>query len=305
MSLEGYTVRRPVIEDAEAVHALVSAYDSAVLGHADYTLDEVVDELNDPDFDRERDGWIVQEAGGEVVGWGWACRKGDGERVDVDVYALIAPVKDWLWDAALARARQIGKGPIGTGVFRADAAKRSELEARGFTHATTYLRMYVEHEGRPSPPELAEGTVLYAGPEDETLRREAHRVHQEAFTDHFGNVPKTFDQWTAEIEASTVQDWNLLTLVRVDGTGAAMMFENDSFVPEENCGYVSFLAVHPDFRGRGLGRLLLRHAFASDAAKGRKGTYLHVDSDNRTPAVALYESVGMHPVLEIDVYQLA
>jgi len=56
-------------------------------------------------------------------------------------------------------------------------------------------------------------------------------------------------------------------------------------------------------RGRGVAKHLLGHAFHLDASTGRAGTILHVDSNNPTPALGLYESVGMRPVLVIDVWR--
>jgi ribosomal protein S18 acetylase RimI-like enzyme len=78
---------------------------------------------------------------------------------------------------------------------------------------------------------------------------------------------------------------------------------NNQFAADEGCGYVDTLAVRPEFRGRGLGRLLLRTAIAADAARGREGTILHVDTNNTTPALGLYESEGMRPVLVIDIWR--
>jgi GNAT superfamily N-acetyltransferase len=48
-----------------------------------------------------------------------------------------------------------------------------------------------------------------------------------------------------------------------------------------------------DWRGRGLGRALLLHAFAEFFELRKKIVRLHVDADNPTGAVRLYESVGM------------
>ena len=56
-------------------------------------------------------------------------------------------------------------------------------------------------------------------------------------------------------------------------------------------------------RGKGLAKLLLRQAFARDANAGRVGTILHVDTNNPTPALGLYERVGMRTVLVIDVWR--
>ena len=53
-----HTVRPPTKDDAEAVFGLVSAYNTAVLGFADYTLDDMVDQLTDPGFEPATDGWL-------------------------------------------------------------------------------------------------------------------------------------------------------------------------------------------------------------------------------------------------------
>ena len=47
---------------------------------------------------------------------------------------------------------------------------------------------------------------------------------------------------------------------------------------------------------------MLRQYFSTQYAEGRTGVLLHVDVANVTNALALYESVGMHPVLEIDAW---
>jgi mycothiol synthase len=90
--------------------------------------------------------------------------------------------------------------------------------------------------------------------------------------------------------------------VTIAGEPAAMLLGADSFAEDENCGYVRTLGVRKAFRGRGLARYLLRVAFAYDAANGRTGTYLHVDSVG-TPALGLYLSEGMHLTLVMDVWR--
>jgi hypothetical protein len=58
---DAHTVRPPTKDDAEAVFELVCAYNTAVLGYADYTLDDMIDELTDPGFEAKTDGWMVFE----------------------------------------------------------------------------------------------------------------------------------------------------------------------------------------------------------------------------------------------------
>ncbi|GAA4226070.1 hypothetical protein GCM10023075_25490 [Streptosporangium album] len=60
----GYTTRRPLADDAHDIHGLISLCDTRVIGKADMTLDDVADELSDPSFDRETDGWVVHDTAG-------------------------------------------------------------------------------------------------------------------------------------------------------------------------------------------------------------------------------------------------
>ncbi|MBF8193264.1 GNAT family N-acetyltransferase [Nonomuraea sp. K274] len=305
-----YAMRRPRVEDADAIHELLAAYETPVLGAPDMTLDDVADGLVEPDFDRDKDGWLVYDAGGGLVGWAWACRVGDSDRVIIEV--IVRPgasgLADELWDIVIERARELGaeRGHDGVtvdvDVYRADLAKRTQAEGRGFEPGTSYHRMRIDHADPVQPPEPLPGLTLRTG-EDEETRREAHLVYQEGFAEHFGFVKTDYDHWYARRQGMSVNDWSQLTLALFDGRPAGVVIGGDDFVSDEDCGYVATLTVLPEFRGRGLGRFLLLHAFAADAARGRKGTILHVDANNTTPALGLYESAGMRQIMAIDVWR--
>lgn len=94
--------------------------------------------------------------------------------------------------------------------------------------------------------------------------------------------------------------WDLARVLSVDGAPAAVLIENLRFIEDEDCGHVATLGVLKEFRCRGFARLLLLDAFARDSAAGRAGTILHVDANNVTPALGLYEKAGMRQVLVID-----
>ncbi|MGW4966709.1 GNAT family N-acetyltransferase [Nonomuraea sp. NPDC004186] len=309
-----HTLGRPRVEDAAAIHELIAVYDTAVIGSPDMTLDDVADELAEPGFDRDRDGWLARDGDGRLDGWAWACRVGDSDTVDVEVIVRPGPdlgragLDDRLWPLVIGRAGELAAeaghdgATLHIGIYRADTAKRATAEARGFSPGTSFHRMRIDHDGPVQPPAPPAGLTLHTGESDDA-RREAHRVHQEGFAEHFGFVPVDYDVWYSRRQAQSTTDWAQLTLARLDGRPAGVLIANNQFVPDEGCGYVATLAVVPEFRGQGLGRFLLRHAFAADAARGRKGTILHVDSNNTTPALGLYESAGMRPVLVIDVWQ--
>lgn len=305
-----HTIRRPRAEDAAAIHELSAACDMAALGVSDTTLGDVEEVLAEPQLDLDRDGWLAHDADGRLLAWAWAVGLGASDLVEIEV--SVRPGVDGLaerfWPLVLDRARELaGERGHDTAtadvvVYRADEAKRALAEKYGFEPSTSFYRMRIDFDGPVEPPAEPPGLTLHTGQSD-AIRREAHRVQQEGFADHYGFVPSGYDLWFERRQQQSANDWSQLILARLDGRPAAVLHGNDQFVVDQHCGYVATLAVLPEFRGRGLGRFLLRRAFAADAARGRKGTILHVDSNNVTPALGLYESAGMRPVLIMDVWR--
>jgi ribosomal protein S18 acetylase RimI-like enzyme len=308
--LAGHVVRRARPADAAEIHALVAACDTQVLGKADATLGDIADELTDPGFDRDRDGWLVHDREGRLAGWGWARRNGTADIVDIDVVARpgSAEVAAWLWDTVIERAGRIAaelghsRTRADIALYRLDTGKQAMAAARGFVPATSFHRLRADHDGLLPRPVLLPGVTVHQGVTEE-IRVQAHQVWRQGFVGHFGFTPVTYEDWRAEHMSSVSHDWSQLLLARVHGEPAGMLLGTDHFVPDEDCGYVRSLAVLPAYRGQGLGRLLLLCAFAADAARGRLGTYLHVDAGNSTPALDLYLSAGMREVLVIEMWR--
>lgn len=306
----GYRISRPTLDDAERIFELVAACDTNILGRPDVTLDDIADELAEPGFDRDTDGWLVHDRRDRLVAWAWACRKGASDNVDVTVVSRAADtaVAGHLWPLVQRRAveiaRELGHDRVvmDTGAYRDDRRRREQLTDQGFEHAATFQRLRIDHHGERPWPLAPADVVVRNGTEGEEVRRLGHAVRNESFAEHFGFVATGFTDWTAQLEASSVHDWAQLRVVTIAGEPAAMLLGADSFAEDENCGYVRTLGVRKAFRGRGLARYLLRVAFAYDAANGRTGTYLHVDSVG-TPALGLYLSEGMHLTLVMDVWR--
>jgi mycothiol synthase len=304
----GHTARAPKLTDAEAIWQLVAAYNTAIVGFADCTVDDVRDELSEPGWDPDRDGWLAFDASGRLTGYGWASAHGDDGLVDVDLLATEPAVADWLLDRAVERAREMGRERgvpevrLDKGIYRDDHPMRARLEARGFAPSTTFQRMRIDHAdvvARPEPP--AGLTVREAT--DDAIRRAAHEVHMTSFADHYGFATKTYDEWVKIQEAKSTFDWPQLWLAELDGSPVGLCLRTDQFVEDEDCGYIGVLGVVPAARGHGVASYLLRRAFADDATAGRTGTILHVDANNTTPALGLYEGVGMRSVLIVDMWR--
>ncbi|MFC0624582.1 GNAT family N-acetyltransferase [Kribbella deserti] len=304
----GCTVRLPTTADAPAIYAAVAAYNTAILGYPNTSLNDIAEGLTDPAYDAERDGWLVFDADGRLVGYARVMQRTANPMITVEVDLPDGPVSGWLYRTATARARQLASEQgyaevtLEAIAHRDDAASRVQLEANGFTVHTSYHRMRVDHPspiGAPAPPP---GCELAHGPVDEVARRAAYDVMVAAFDGQTGSALRPYDQWVEAHDRRPTFDWPQLLLVALDGQVVAACDTDDSFVETDNCGYVGRLGVRPEYRGRGLAKFLLRQAFAASSAAGREGTMLHVDTNNPTPALGLYESVGMRPIQVADVY---
>jgi mycothiol synthase len=306
----GHTARRATLDDVDAIFEVTAAHNVPVCGDPNSTTEDVADELVEPGFDLNTDGWLVDDADGRAVAWGWAFRKEDSANLDIAVFARPGSeaAAAWLWEAVQSRAvdiaRELGHpiAVVDSAVFRADERVRSLCEAHGYAPATTFFRLRIDHEGDVPYPEPPEPLELRTA-EDPDVRRDAHAVREESFSDHFGFVPSSYESWVRTREASSAHDWRIVHVAYIDGEPAAALIRTNAFVPDENCGYVLTLATRPAHQGRGLGRYLLRYAFAADAADSRAGTLLHVDTDPKRPALGLYLGAGMRPVQTIDVWR--
>jgi mycothiol synthase len=306
---DGYSWRRATPADAEPIFGLISRYNTEVLGRADISLDDIRDDLTEPGFTLKTDSWLGYTPGGELAGFAWAIGKGTGEEVDVDVITRDEALTPWLYDQVLARAAELARAgghtscAVDKGIYRDDTRARAIAEERGFSPETVFHRMRVDHGPVVPNPVAPEGVTVHTGPGDESFRRAAHALLNESFKDHYGWFPKSFDDWQQTLEQERTFDWSQLAVAELDSRPVAVMVTSDRYVADENCGYVADIGVLAEARGRGIAKYLLRTVFAADSRAGRTGTILHVDTNNVTSALGLYESVGMRPVLVIDIWR--
>lgn len=306
---DGHTWRRATPADAELIFGLISRYNGEVLGYADYTLDELRDDLVEPGFDVATDSWLGFTPDGELAGFAWVIGKGTGQEAEIEVITRDAELARWLYAQVLARAAELARAAghpscaVNQGIYRDDTRARAAAAEQGLRPETVFHRMRVDHGPDTPNPAAPLGLTVHTGPGDEDFLRTAHAVLNESFKDHFGWFPRPFDEWRQQLDQESTFSWPQLAVAALDSRPAAIIMTSDRFVEDENCGYVSDLGVLPEARGRGIAKYLLRTAFAADARAGRTGTILHVDTNNVTPALGLYESVGMRPVLIIDMWR--
>jgi len=298
--------RRLSIDDAKEVAALVDACDHAVLGRADYTMTEIETDLRSPDL--EHYGWY--DEAGTLVAYGWLERVGESNKVTVDAY-VHPDVDQSMGVDLLGRLERRGlelvddaghdHAVFDMGIYREDVRSASWLRDRGYAVGTTYTRMRIDLDDSVDLSEVALGVSVRESDKSEADLRTAHELDETSFTEHYGHVPRTFEAYRTWLNESG-PDWARLWLAELDGKAVGVLVGTKQFEEDEDAGYVRTLGVVPAARGRGVAKSLLRTYFAVSKAGGRSAALLHVDVANKTNALALYESVGMRPVLEIDAW---
>lgn len=303
------TTTRPARpDDAEALLAMQHEHQRTVLGRPDTTLDDIRDQLADPDLDPASP--VVLDDDGRVLGCAMVFPDGGTDHADIDV--VVDPARgghllDGLLTAALdlARAAAAASGHAQVradqGCYRDDTQLARALQEHGFAPATSFHRMRRELD-EPVDVHVPDGVVVERV-EDETepaLRR-AHRLHMSTFAGHFGFEERSWEQWLAAHEART--GVGPLWFATVDGADAGFLHETSQFVEDEDAGYVLRVGVERSARGRGVAKALLLSSFAAMRERGRRAALLHVDTANATGATRLYESVGMYPVVVFDAWR--
>lgn len=309
---DGWSTRRPTLDDVPDILKMVHASDIASVGTPDFTAEEVREMLTAPYTDMAEDCWVAVDADGVIVGWAYPHNTTREDRDFIEVYAwpgrgepALRPLLDLILARAAVRGARFGHDPytVRAGAIPTEKPWIAALTDAGFTFHRLHARMTLSLGGAPTTaPEPPAGiTVRPVDHTDEAEMRRFHATVEEAFrdTDHRATDYETF---RAEVAGETSVAWDEWLVGEVDGEWAGVLRSSDVGA-EDNGGWVKALAVLRPYRRRGVGEALLRHAFAIYAAKGRSEAGLGVDMENPTAAARLYRAVGMHPMYEAGIYQ--
>ena len=118
--------------------------------------------------------------------------------------------------------------------------------------------------------------------------RDAFQVVEDAFNEWPNRTPSTYEDWAAGVVLRP--GFARGTCASSPDPGGAVVGVGYVFLSRD-CGYVQYLAVRRDQRGRGLARALLVDCFA--VAREHGATRSELSTDSRTGALGLYERVGM------------
>jgi mycothiol synthase len=307
---QGWTIRRPTLDDAPAILAMVHASDLAAVGEADFTADEVREALTDSGTDPTRDCWVSLDETGTIVGWAYPRNETGRDRDFIEVYVwperglpAQRPLLSLLMERVAERAAEFGHQvyTVRAGAVPTEKAYVAALTDAGFVFSRQHARMRMALDGVPAtPPEPPAGvTIRPVRPDDEADMRRFHAVIEEAFrdTDH---LSVDYPTWRRQVDREPTKTWNEWLVAEAGGEVAGVLQSADG-EPDE--GWVKRLAVARTHRQQGIGEALLRHAFAVYAGNGRCRAGLGVDMQNPTRAIRLYLAVGMTPLYQADIFE--
>jgi mycothiol synthase len=299
---------RPVAPaDLDAVVGLLRAGELADHGRVTADWAQIVRFMwRDPGFTLAEDGRAV-EAEGSFVGFVGVFREDDEGHEPFGAMAVADPahrdgsdpVVGFLVEWSIARARERGAHALRHYIQRDDAERRAMLHARGFERVRSMFTMHRELAAdagvSPAPDGIAIVT-LAEHPDVVAL----HAADQEAFGEHFGFAPETFEAYRArriDVDDHDPTQWFLA--LDADEVVGFLYQVTGGDVPQ-----VAQLGVRKPWRGRGIGSALLRRSFADIARRGGREVTLWVDSENATGAIGVYERVGMRPIVITDLYEV-
>ncbi|MFJ7773725.1 GNAT family N-acetyltransferase [Streptomyces yangpuensis] len=300
------TVRPAGPGDAADICALLNAVDVIEIGRPETDLGTVESDLNAPDVDLATDSWLAFEDG-RLLAYAMVWADSGPGRVDGDHYVL--PGHDQaatlLLERMEARAREITGG---TGTLKIQLNVKPTIDLglladRGYRTVRRYQVMTRPLSAAADPaPTAPAGLALRHCGDDEADRHRAHALVEETFAAHFGHVDRPYETWLDHIEGRSL-DWSLVWIASLPGEGdVAVLLTRDD---RTSMAWVSHIGVRKEARGRGVGGFLLRHGFATYAARGRDTIGLGVDTLNATGALALYEAHGMARHYGVDAWELA
>jgi len=273
------------------------------------TSEELEREWKSPGFELEKDAWVVETADGRIVGYEefterhvHASLMGDGY-VQPEYHGR--GIGTTMLRALEVRAREEMKLAepdlrvfIRNGMMIGDMVSRQMHETEGYRPIRFSWHMEIKLDEAPRSPAWPAGIEL------RPFVMEQHNqvvfgAHEEAFSDHWGHTPGTFEYWQHNVSGRHDLDPSLWFIA----------WDGDQIAGYSLCryrmgaGWVGTLGVRRAWRKRGLGEALLLHSFGEFYKRGMKTIGLGVDAQNPTGATRLYKKAGMYVAAEYVIYE--
>jgi mycothiol synthase len=280
-----FTIRPARAEDAEAVFELYADWQRSNYGQV-----EIGREMYDTIL-ASADGSFVAEVDGRIVGEADAS----GGWIDVGVEPSVR--RRGIGTALLHAAEGTATAkPTLLMALQSDAPGAAFAQANGYEKAWEVWLMGIDLPEAIPEPEWPEGVSVRTYGGEEAEAREIKELLDLAYAEEFHHQPATFESWSRFMFEDPMFDATVWFLAVADGkiVGAALNWDE---------GYIKDLVVHPDWRGRGLGKALVYQTFGEFKRRELPRVTLKTDSNNPTDAWRLYERAGMRKERTYEIFQ--
>lgn len=301
--------------DLDNVLALWHAVDPVDDPTSATTLEDLVEEFDDPVFDAERDGLVGLDGQGRAVACGRVTRSSVDETIVwIHLEGVVHPDRrgegigttllDWQERRGrqhLAASEDTLPGWLVADVSEHAVAAGELLTVNGFRGARWWFEMERDLSAPIPDVALPAGARVVGYTAD--LAEAGRLTFNEAFRDHWGSQPHTASEWAIADRRSEFRA-DLSSLVSVaDGDEAdEIVALLSSEVPEyeweargRKFASISAVAVRRPWRGRGIARALIVQAMRAYRDEGLELAVLSVDTENPSGALGLYEGLGFVP----------
>lgn len=294
---EGFSVRRANLDDAQAAAAIVGAEEIALRGESDFGQADLVDFWRAANLGDA--SWVIER---ERIPVGFAaCIERDAESM---CWITVHPdmsgrgLSSWLLARGEERALVASSRNLRLGALAGNAAAQRLFADQGYREARHYFTMRIDLGHDLERPVWPEGIgVATFRPED---ARAVHAALDEAFAKEWGWHSLPFEEWREHRLEAPHTDVSLWFIAWEGAEIAGVARCEDD---RDGGGWVGAIGVRKPWRGRGIGRALLLHAFGEFRRRGDPHVGLGVDAENPTGATRLYESVGMRVVKEDVIFE--
>lgn len=187
------------------------------------------------------------------------------------------------------------------GVNSKDLAMKEVLSSFGMNAFRTYW--HLRHEVTDSSKKEIEfpGVALRNMVSDADFEI-YWKLHQDAFSRHFGFAPRERGQWIEMTKSAATFDPEACFLLEFQGEPVGFV-QLSTALEHMNAGFVDLIGVAHKFQGKGLGQLLLQQAINISVERGNSFIELNVDSGNESGALRVYEKLGFKPQSSWEQYE--
>ncbi|GAA4359186.1 GNAT family N-acetyltransferase [Angustibacter luteus] len=308
--------------DVPAWAELLTAIEAVDRTGDHYDEGDLQEELANPEVEVGKD-FVGARAGGELLGYFSVLPRGEtGSTFKVQVEgavrpdargrgigtALVTAMLDRAVEAARERRPDLPVRVIVTGLS-ANTAQAELFETFGLRPERWEFAMRVRLDQVPSADGDGPSVAGYdLRPYEASMDQPVLAAHNSAFLDHPDFTPWSAALWHQFVTGSKAfrPDLSFVAVPAGTDTIAAYLqtdeYEGYQAATGRREAYVSKLGTVRGHRGRGLASGLLSHALRAYQEAGYDESSLHVDSQNPTGALAVYQRAGFEVETRLTSY---